>query len=954
MELGEVNSLIERMKEPIKEVGVKVDAGQKSDDAGIPREMWDLELVLGWRSEKVGSSAEKLQDTPWRLALEGQRRFWITRLRRMHLYSFWTWIRAQSQRELSRPMNDLKKQVVQPVWTLLPNGRFGWTYRWGGSQGGRKAVYKQWWQELRRKHRKNIEGGRDCLRRSCKASFWEWLGGSRPYFWLWPGKDLEMVRDGQPHFMLGPIKPYTVPQPKAKTPEMHLQMIAKLVKARLRDYIEVGYAESLMHAFAVPKGLKDIRLVFNGTSCGLNANIFAPRFGLPTVFQTLRSLDVGTFACDIDIGECFLNFMLHESLRKFSGADITKCRSDDPALAEWEADRPNRWERWCRNWFGLTDSPYRCMQPLIRAKQIAFGDRTKEDNPFAWDRVELNLPGSDNYDPSKGWVLKLRASGDLACDVFVYIDDGRVTGATRELCWAAAQRFASVCNSLGIQSAGRKRTPPSPRPGHWAGTVVFTLPYVAGTLTPERWAKTRAKVMELVEAFKEEAKKMGLPPDKARPMLDSAMLQSNRGFLNYVGRTYKWLPPYLKGLHLTIDIWRKFRDPVTGYKVKGKERVRAESMGWHNYVLEQLELNGDEGDEELYKIAEGDTPPPKVQAAERLWSDLKALETLTNVEEPPTQRYRGEKLATVLYLLGDASGHGFGSINVDGDKIEWQTGVCSEAWKEESSNYREANNITTRLEELAKGKSLSGVEIFLITDNMVFEGCFGKGHSTAEKLTDIILRLRVLERDHSLVLHVIHISGKRMKSSGVDGLSRGDNSEGIMAGENPLKFIPLNEGANQRSQGAVERWVRGWWSGERGRVFLEKPLKLLEPEDWFSLHEIEEARLWMPPPAAMETVISLFNEDRLTRPDIPHVFCVPRLMTNLWRKALSKDADVSFEVDVGNDVWSYSQFEPLVVMIVFPFAHVDRYTGPWMVRGTDIADKAVKELTLGFKWAGNR
>ena len=25
--------------------------------------------------------------------------------------------------------------------------------------------------------------------------------------------------------------------------------------------------------------------------------------------------------------------------------------------------------------------------------------------------------------------------------------------------------------------------------------------------------------------------------------------------------------------------------------------MRAESMGWHNYVLEQLELNGDEGDD---------------------------------------------------------------------------------------------------------------------------------------------------------------------------------------------------------------------------------------------------------------------------------------------------------------------------------------------------------------------
>ena len=33
-----------------------------------------------------------------------------------------------------------------------------------------------------------------------------------------------------------------------------------------------------------------------------------------------------------------------------------------------------------------------------------------------------------------------------------------------------------------------------------------------------------------------------------------------RGFLNYVVRTYPWLNPYTKGLHLTIDGWRDDRD----------------------------------------------------------------------------------------------------------------------------------------------------------------------------------------------------------------------------------------------------------------------------------------------------------------------------------------------------------------------------------------------------------
>ena len=31
-------------------------------------------------------------------------------------------------------------------------------------------------------------------------------------------------------------------------------------------------------------------------------------------------------------------------------------------------------------------------------------------------------------------------------------------------------------------------------------------------------------------------------------------------FLIYVAMTFKWITPYLKGLHLTIDGWREGRD----------------------------------------------------------------------------------------------------------------------------------------------------------------------------------------------------------------------------------------------------------------------------------------------------------------------------------------------------------------------------------------------------------
>jgi len=102
----------------------------------------------------------------------------------------------------------------------------------------------------------------------------------------------------------------------------------------------------------------------------LNDTLWAPHFGLPCVRQTVRSLMPGYLQCDIDIGEMFLNFMLHDDLRALSGVDLKFARSDDVNDEDWERTRPAVYERWCRNWMGLRDSPYRSIQQLIRLKMV--------------------------------------------------------------------------------------------------------------------------------------------------------------------------------------------------------------------------------------------------------------------------------------------------------------------------------------------------------------------------------------------------------------------------------------------------------------------------------------------------------------------------------------------------------------------------------------------------------
>jgi hypothetical protein len=42
------------------------------------------------------------------------------------------------------------------------------------------------------------EVGRDALEKATRATWWEWPGGSTPFFWRWPLYARSVVRDGHP------------------------------------------------------------------------------------------------------------------------------------------------------------------------------------------------------------------------------------------------------------------------------------------------------------------------------------------------------------------------------------------------------------------------------------------------------------------------------------------------------------------------------------------------------------------------------------------------------------------------------------------------------------------------------------------------------------------------------------------------------------------------------------
>ena len=162
-----------------------------------------------------------------------------------------------------------------------------------------------------------------------------------------------------------------------------------------------------------------------------------------------------------------------------------------------------------------------------------------------------------------------------------------------------------------------------------------------------------------------------------------------------------------------------------------------------------------------------------------------------------------------------------------------------------------------------------------MTDNTAFEGAYYKEHSPSAKLNGIVFRLHKAERDGDFILHVLHISGKRMKATGVNGLSRGNLTEGMLAGADPFSVLPFNRGAEDRSQGAVGSWVLSWWRTKKGKDWGGMPLEEVTPETMFGLKDMQAARLWVMAPAVMETALELFGNDRFAHPKWPHAFVIP-------------------------------------------------------------------------------
>jgi hypothetical protein len=818
---------------------------------------------------------------------------------------------------------------------------------------GRDVRVSSWVKNMRNTSKKkgrywelhrDLEVGEDAIKRASWSTWWSWEMGSTLYFWRWPSSVVKSVRDGTKLFVDWQKMPKYLKSPSWPRDEGQKEKLeGKIRKVRQRGYIQPGFVKSLTGFFAVPKAGTDIRVVYDATQCGLNDALWAPNFYLPTVDSILRNASSSTWFGDIDLGEMFLNYALDLDLRPYAGIDVTEL---DKTLIGEKVTRI--FERWTRTLMGFKPSPFTCTQTFSWSEEAIIGDRRDEENPFYWDKVVLNLPGTLDYRPGMPVVYKWDSvRGCMASFFGTYIDDIRSGGASEMACRTTTHRIASRINYFGQQDAVRKRGHAAKVPRAWAGAKCISVEDVGLFVlsTEDKWRKAKS----IVEKW------LDLVGDDGQCKASYSMLEKDVGFLCHISRTYPSTFPYLKGFYNSLNVWRLDRDN-DGWKI-GRTAWMEMLAGDASQDYEEGSGWSFEDKKRKFKEMNAKDKPDEVNTVPRFRNDLLALQSLFSNEKPTLRLVRGNSLGAAMFGFGDASGGGFGSSWETKQGTAYRFGTWGSDMDGESSNLRELTNLVDTLYEMFNQGSLRGVEVFLFTDNSTSEAAYFNGSSKSEKLFNQVLKIRKLEMEAGSKIHLCHVSGERMKIQGSDGLSRGNLNVGVMAGKAMLDFVPIHLSATERSP-RLKAWINDWTGTDR--------LEWLTPEGWYTRgHDLVEEKwelnvddfklptfeagfyVWEAAPVAAIAMIEELRKARHKRQLSHHLVLIPRLMQPEWRKALYKAADLVVMLPVGHDCWPEDMYEPLTIAFVFPFIH----HRPWQLRGSPYLLEMGRKLSC--VWGNN-
>ena len=250
----------------------------------------------------------------------------------------------------------------------------------------------------------------------------------------------------------------------------------------------------------------------------------------------------------------FLNFQLHPNTIKFAAVDLGPLKFTPEECF-------HRWMCWTRNLMGFRPSPYNSIQMYLTAKEIIRGDQHDPTNAFQWDTIQLNLPGTKDYKPSGAWVSKQRVDGFLASDFVCFVDNLRVTGQGSDQVIEAGHAISTREAWLGIQDALQKLRcwGGTRRPGAWAGASVCIKEEVGVVVLvlQDKWDRMKNICKHWLDLL-----------NQGKRDLDFKQLRLDQGFMVEVTQAYPGMKSYLKGFHLSLEMWRGGRDSE-GWRIQG-------------------------------------------------------------------------------------------------------------------------------------------------------------------------------------------------------------------------------------------------------------------------------------------------------------------------------------------------------------------------------------------------
>ena len=638
-------------------------------------------------------------------------------------------------------------------------------------------------------------------------------GAVRLLWWNWPEHMWEEVREG--------YKLVFVKDPASFRGDNYESADCEKVYSEFRRMRELGYMEGpyteedaeairLVNSIsAVPKkGTDKLRVVTDMTASGLNDAMIAARFILTSVEEVAADSYAGCWYLVTDLADGFYCQTLHPDSRPYLGV-----RNPDDGLLY----------RYTRLPMGLAVSPHNFSRKVAIMVREALG-RFEEFKPVRFV--------TNDSDPHMPRVYGVNARGEPVASLKYYVDDGIVTGPTKEVCLAAYRRLAWFLEArLGLRLNRRKTVGPA-QAVPFLGLELDSIGKDVGGACTRLSGKRRAQCLEKVETFiREHAGRWGTNRRELAGLVGELLFASRAVS---AGRTF------LSRLYKCMS--------EAGEAVRGPH---------HEYDRE-------------------------VRLTKGAWRDLQwwqqCLQTCECVRKWRTRTFALQRLWT------DASGHGYcDTMAVPGEgwrpAMAFGYGVWDQQHGAFSSNWHELATIVISVAQHLQ--ELRGSKVHYFTDNTTAEAAVNNGVVNSPELMDLVRELRLLQAQGDVEVEAFHLAGKLIVAQGTDGGSRQVPFLGQL-GADPVGHDTYDPTA----------WPAFQLTGELGRAAAnyrdrEGVVVCSEPSSWPGFDPAGKDTYWHLQPQWVATVLSWLLEAQLRQPDATaFTVVVPMVSMRSWRKYL--------------------------------------------------------------------